>query len=145
MVKISALVAALRLLGRKNYFSEELVQKLQAKGYEKEEIEGAIQSLLKEGYLNDEEQLRRFVANKQSRGYGPAAIRWQLRGKCRMELEVSLEEQISAIHDFLAKRAPDWKERDYKSKQALFATLQRRGFSMEAIMKSCGQNANEDL
>lgn len=131
---ISAKAAILKMLSRRSYFSKELQKKLHEKGYPPAEIEEALQFAGKHGFLNDEEQLQRFVSYKKARGYGPAAIRFQLRDKSSTPIEIPFDEQIQTIKIFLDKRFPDWKNVDQKGKRKLFATLQRRGFSFDAMM-----------
>lgn len=145
MVKNSALIAALRLLSRRNYFSEELSQKLRKKGYELEEIAQAVATLIKQGYLNDQVQLDRFVAAKRARGYGPAAIQWHLRGKSTAKFAISLDEEIRSICLYLDKRDPDWRNQSFKESQTQIRALQRRGFSLDAIMKVYSHNFDNDL
>lgn len=136
----SAKVSALRMLSRRNYFSQELREKLLQKGFPEKEVAETLRSLA--NYLDDDQQLKRFVEAKQRRGYGPLAIRWKLRGKCTADVKISLEEQIEAIRAFLEKRYPNREKEDAKR---IFAALQRRGFSIEAITKSLAINFTDNL
>ncbi len=145
MVVISAKTAALRLLAKKNFFSEELRKRLQQRGYPAQEVEEALSWLEEFGYLNDREHLKRFVELKRNKGYGIEAIRCQLREKCKMEVSLSTEQEMMTISTFLAKRYPTWQKFDCKQKQSLFSTLRRRGFSIEAIRKVYGHNLDDIL
>lgn len=145
MVVISAKMAALRLLAKKQFFSGELRKKLQQRGYSLQEIEEALCWLEELGYLNDQEHLQRFVAMKSCKGYGIEAIRYQLREKCKPEISCSMKQETEAIAAFLAKRYPNWQGVEYKQRQSLFSILRRRGFSIEAIEKVCGHNLDDIL
>jgi regulatory protein len=124
---------ALRMVARRGYFTEELREKLQKKGYPEEEIADALEKLTALGYLNDEERRRCFIEKKQKRGYGPAAIALQLKAKGGGEVEMSGEEERAVIVHFLEKRHPTWRASSWEEKRRLFARLQRRGFSTDLI------------
>src|SRR4030066_1226676 len=55
---------AFRLLGRRQHSSSELRRKLRKKDYEQKLIDEVIEDFKKNGYLNDKEFIRAFVAEK---------------------------------------------------------------------------------
>ena len=55
---------ACRLLARRDYFTEEMRQKITAKGATAEEAARAIEKLNKFKYLDDEKVLRKYVSEK---------------------------------------------------------------------------------
>lgn len=57
---------AFRLLGRRQHSSSELRRKLWNKDYEQKLIDEVIDDLQNKGYLDDEEFIREFVAEKAS-------------------------------------------------------------------------------
>ncbi len=126
---------ALRMVARRGFFSEELREKLEKKGYDSKEINAALLELTELGYLNDEERRARFVERKKKSGHGPASIALQLKVKKAGEVHISFEEEMDCIHNFLEKKHPTWRAHSWQERRGLFAKLQRRGFSSEAIYK----------
>lgn len=141
---ISAKAAALKLLSRRNYFSAELRKKLAEKGYGEGEVEGALNYVAEHGFINDEEMTSRFIAYKKGRGYGPMAIRFQLKSKGVTSVEIPKTDEHSSILDFLNRRYPEWKSGDLKLRRKIFSALQRRGFSTDAILKIFAIASNFD-
>jgi regulatory protein len=133
------------LLGRRDYASFELSQKLAAKGYTAEAIDEALNALRLERLLDDGRYLENFVRSHTARGQGPARMRQELR-QLGFGGE-AIETAIGAGPDYVAlcrevrarkfgQKAPaSWAE---KGKQARF--LQYRGFSSDHIRLAMGQD-----
>ena len=68
---------AFKLIARKGYHSQEMARKLQQKGHPPEEIQEAIQDLIRLGYLNDEEYMAAFQRKAEK---GAGMLTW-MRGK----------------------------------------------------------------
>ncbi|MFZ9667617.1 MAG: regulatory protein RecX [Steroidobacteraceae bacterium] len=141
----SARRAALLLLGRRDYSSFELSQKLLAKGYTAGAIDEALNALRLERLLNDGRYLENFVRAHTARGQGPARMRQELRqiGFSSEAIETALEagpDYVALCREVRARKfgqkAPaTWAE---KGKQARF--LQYRGFSSDHIRLALGQD-----
>jgi len=141
----SARRAALLLLGRRDYASFELADKLSAKGYTPPAIEEALGALRAERLLDDGRYLENFVRSHTARGQGPARMRQELRqlGFGGEAIEVALEagpDYVALCREVRARKfgqkAPaSWAE---KGKQARF--LQYRGFSSDHIRLAMGQD-----
>ncbi|MBE0571182.1 MAG: regulatory protein RecX [Ignavibacteriaceae bacterium] len=70
---------AFRLLGRRQHASSELSRKLWNKDYEQKLIDEVIEDLQKKGYLDDEEFIRAFVAEKsKSKNWSTKKIKSEL-------------------------------------------------------------------
>jgi regulatory protein len=70
---------ALRLLGRRQHSISELKRKLWNKDYEQKLIDEVIEDLNKNGYLNDEDFIREFVAEKtKSKSWSTKKVKTEL-------------------------------------------------------------------
>ena len=70
---------AFRLLGRRMHSSSELRRKLWNKDYEQKLIDEVIQDLKNNGYLNDEDFIREFVAEKtKTKGWSTKKVKTEL-------------------------------------------------------------------
>ena len=71
---------AFRLLGRRQHSSSELRRKLWQKDYEQRLIDDVIDELTKNGYIDDKEFIRAFVAEKsKSKNWSSKKIKGELR------------------------------------------------------------------
>ena len=133
------------LLGRRDYASFELADKLSAKGYTPSAIEEALGALRAERLLDDRRYLENFVRSHTARGQGPARMRQELLqlGFGGEAIEAALEagpDYVALCREVRARKfgqkAPaSWAE---KGKQARF--LQYRGFSSDHIRLALGQD-----
>ncbi|NBX58101.1 MAG: regulatory protein RecX [Gammaproteobacteria bacterium] len=133
------------LLGRRDYASFELSQKLAAKGYTAAAIGEALNALRLERLLDDGRYLENFVRSHTARGQGPARMRQELRqlGFGGEAIETAIEagpDYVALCREVRARKfgqkAPaSWAE---KGKQARF--LQYRGFSSDHIRLAMGQD-----
>ena len=141
----SARRAALLLLGRRDFASFELRDKLLAKGYSAAVVDDTVAALKSERLLDDGRFLDNFVRAHAGRGQGPARIRQELR-----QLGFSAEPITNAletgpnfltlcrevrVRKFGARPPSSWAE---KGKQARF--LQYRGFSSDHIRLAIHQD-----
>lgn len=140
-----ALASALRTLTRRDHSEAELRRKLQDKGFAGGEVEAAIGKLKALGYLDD----RRFAgqwaesAIRNGRGFGPR-IRLELRRRgvsdsiiadvfARLAEDYGEEETLAAL---LARKFAGFNPNsaDDREKRRVIGYLQRRGFSIAAIL-----------
>ena len=137
--------AALLLLGRRDFASFELREKLLAKGHSTELVEATLVALQKERLLDDARYLDNFVRVHTGRGQGPARIRQELRqlgfGPAAIDAALEAGPDFVAlcrevrVRKFGARPPGSWAE---KGKQARF--LQYRGFSSDHIRLALGQD-----
>jgi len=145
----AALAAAVALLARRDFPSEELGAKLRAKGFDEDATAVVIADLTREGVLNDERYAQNYVAYHAQRGEGPIRIAAELR---RRGLTAGTVAAALA-------GGPDWSElarrvrrtrfgsqppRSWalKARQARF--LQYRGFSADHIRTATGADPDVD-
>src|SRR6476660_4292391 len=92
-------VAALRLLGRRDYTSAELTERLSKRGYDDDAIAGVTSRLRADGTLDD-----RRVADAHVR----SASRIKRRGRLRIERELVARGVSRAVaHEAVAALAPE--------------------------------------
>jgi regulatory protein len=142
--------AAVVLLSRRDFCSQELAGKLNAQGYEPETVQGVIHDLLERGYLNDERYVLQFVAMHAARGHGPLRIQRELS---QLGLDAGLIDSAVAGGEDWAQRARELRIRRFglaqpvgwpaKAKQARF--LQYRGFSNDHIRAALDSEVSDDL
>jgi regulatory protein len=136
-VSQSVRATAMNLLARREHSTQELRDKLLARGFEDDEIMPALQTLSREGLLSDERFTESFIHSRMARGSGPVKIRAELRQR-------GVADEV--IADWLDERDHAWLERaeavrckkfgtalpvDYKEKARQARFLQYRGFSAE--------------
>ena len=137
---------AFRLLGRRQHSSSELKRKLWNKDYEQKLIDGVIKDLTKNGYIDDTEFIRVFVAEKsKTKNWSKKRIKSELikRGLNKNLIDKIFSEQTdesdydNAIavakkkFDVLSKRNLEPKEMRDKLSTYLFS----KGFDYELIIK----------
>ena len=130
-------VTAMNLLARREHSTQELRDKLLARGFEDDVITPALQTLSREGLLSDERFTESFIHSRVDRGSGPLKIRAELRQRG------VADELITA---WLDERDQVWLERaeavrckkfgsalpvEYMEKVRQARFLQYRGFTPE--------------
>jgi regulatory protein len=143
-------MAAVGLLGRRDFASGELRQKLEEQGFDTQVVENTVSELVEGGVLNDARYAENYVTYYAERGQGPVRIAADLR-----ELGLPAE-VIQAALD----AGPDWRQRarevrirrfglaepqswTQKAKQGRF--LQYRGFSSDHIRAALGPDFDPDI
>jgi regulatory protein len=135
--------AAVLLLSRRDFCSQELQQNLAAQGYNPDVAVHVVAELSARGFVNDERYAQQYVALHAERGRGPLRI-----GRLLAQLGVGddlIEAALSGGEDWAARAREqrirrfglevpaDWPGR---ARQARF--LQYRGFSNDHIRSALG-------
>ncbi len=130
---------ALRLLARRDHSAQELRQKLRNKGAAPEQIDGVLERLLEEDWLNETRFAESFTRSRVARGLGPYRIRRELQERGVGEGDIAMA--MAPFEDGWFDLAVEVKERKFgsvreedfreRAKQQRF--LQYRGFSHEQI------------
>ncbi len=128
---MKAKAEAFKLLSKRDYLSEELKRKLIQKGFSEEEVEETILYLKKEGYLNDEELIKRYKELSIQKGESPLKLRSKLYRKGFTDLEFSYEEELESALNLLKNKFK--KEKNYPN---VVKFLKNRGFSYSVIQEA---------
>ena len=128
---------ACRLLAKRDYFTEELRQKIIAKGATAEEAAAAIEKLNKFNYLDDSKVLRKYISEISAKGKGINYLKQKLYEKGCSALLYSIdlagfypfEEECAAAEKALAKLGECEEEK-------LVSKLVSRGFSLSAALNA---------
>ena len=108
------------------------------KGHREETVNAILEDLVRQGYLNDEEWLFRFVENKARQGYGPKMISYLLAQK-KIKAPLPEIDQKAVISDFILRKQLYRKERP-----RLIALLLRRGFEYGHILEALKNRHDQD-
>jgi len=138
---------AVQLLAARPHFRRELEGKLARRGYPPEEVAATLDRLAGQGYLNEGETARAFVAGRQARGAeGRSRLKAELvkRGAAGEAIESVLAD-LTPEDDLAAAReaAARWARGGRSDPQALARHLQRKGFSPRAIVALLNERPNE--
>ncbi len=136
-------LAALRLLGRRDYTTTELTARLLDRGYLLEDVGTIVARLAADGSLDDRRVARAHVRTaSRVKGRGRLRIQAELRARgidaevAREALaDLSPDDDLQAIERFLARRCVDGPALA-ADRNRLFRQLLRRGFPAETIAKA---------
>lgn len=139
-----AKVYALKRLSSKAYLSKELRESMLRKEFLPEHIERILSECRELGYLNDEEWLNAFVRGQISKKRGPKAIAAKLfqKGFPRDKIQEVVTEikgsdsPADGIRQLLQTKYKNKNLKDYREKQKVIASLARRGYDFEDILKA---------
>ena len=135
--------AALRLLARRDYSSQELNQKLTARSFDKEQIAVVLQKLIDDGYLSDQRAAEAIFRRSIAKGLGPKRIQMemQLKGIDELVAESVLAENrevdwLQLAYGVLIKK---FKQQSEQNDTALMAKKYRyliqRGFEYDVVQE----------
>jgi regulatory protein len=135
----SAYDRAVSLLARRAHFAAELRRKLAERDYPEEEIAAAVERLREQGYLDDAKLAREFASAKAQRsGVGGARVRAEL-AKRGVDSAAAREAVADALpeddYEAALNAARRWTRSHASERAALGRHLQRKGFSMRAIVR----------
>jgi len=145
MQRASAFDCALRVLALRDHSEAELRRKLKAKGYDEPEITGSVARLLELGYLDDVRFALSFAESsiRNGRGYG-ARLKLELarRGVAGAIVQATLAElsedfeESGVLASTIERRYPGFDPAiaTDKEKRRIVAYLQRKGFTLGAIL-----------
>lgn len=143
--------AAMDYLSRREHATQELFQKLLAKGYEADDVSAALERLADQDLLSDSRFTEAFINQRINRGSGPLKIHAELRqkgisdamiGAFLNERDVLWNDTALAVRikKYGSERPADLKE---KARQSRF--LQSRGFSSEQTRYALNQEYDSEL
>jgi regulatory protein len=142
VAQADAFEAALAALGRKERTTRELALWLEGRGFDRGQIDGALQRLLGSGVLDDERFARRYAEDKRELScWGPERIRGALvaRGVPSEAVEAALakdshRDQLDRAREALARRGRSLKAS--ADHQRALEYLTRRGYDYETAYEA---------
>jgi regulatory protein len=138
----TARLAALRLLGRRDYSAAEIRTRLLDRGHNPAEVESAVTSLVGDGAIDDRRTAFAHVRTAaRIKGRGTHRIRRELEARgisagiiADALAQLSPDDDRAAIARILARRRTT--PSDPGERRRLFQQLMRRGFSADIIAKA---------
>ncbi len=138
-------LAALRLLNARDYTEARLREKLRGKGFDETDLEAVLGKLVSEGWVNDLRYAERFAESALACGryYGPRLRQEMRRRGLSRELVSEVLGRVLGEHDeavevraIIERRFSgfSFSTASDKEKRRAADFLQRRGFSLSAIM-----------
>ncbi len=141
---------AVAALARREHSILEIHRKLTQKGFEKTEIDAAINRLIENNLLSEERFTESYINMRKRRGYGPVRIAQELR-------ERGVVDEV--FNGFLDRNNPKWREvmrqqyakkyagtdaHEYTEKAKRVKYLQSRGFPLDWVFKLDAIDLYED-
>jgi regulatory protein len=138
----TARLAALRLLGRRDYTASEVSAHLLERGFGPDEVSEAVAALMRDKSIDDRRTAAAHVRTaSRIKGRGRLRIRRELEARgvpgaiiAQAVGEIESDEEAKTIDRVLARRRPA-EGLSPAERQKLFAQLLRRGFSADLIAK----------
>jgi len=137
---------AMNLLARREHSVAELKTKLAVRELSPEDIDEAVDKLIREGLVSDERFAEAFVAYRMRRGQGPVRIRAELvqRGVCEALISKFLDscsgDWFDSVRTVREKRFGPEFPTDFKERARQSKFLQYRGFTSEQIRQAFATN-----
>ena len=144
----AARTAALRCLARREYCVKELVNKLAAKGFERDVAADIVEKLAEQNLVNDGRFARALMRVRAARGYGPFRLEYELRRRgvdqelisdCMDQLDENWKERLEQLVSKKYGGRPIESGNDWM-KRVNF--LRNRGFEAELIHDVLGKHYN---
>lgn len=139
----------LNILGKRDYSEQSLREKAASKGHDLAEVNGAIEWLKEQNFVNDRRYAQSLVRSYAGRK-GPFWIRQKmvqkgvsqnLADEVLSEFAAETETPTNQISDLVkAKLArkygiTDWQNVDFKTKQKLLSWASRNGFTLSGLFE----------
>lgn len=131
-------VAAMDLLARREHSQRELRSKLERR-FPPEQVDGTLQTLIKEGLQSDSRFAEAFVRQRSQRGYGPLRIRQELRQRGISDemmgaaIDAAEVDWFAILAYVVERKYGDAPAADLKEKARRTRFLLYRGFSSDQI------------
>jgi|GEM_PF-753759 len=142
---------AFGLLGRRDYTTAELTQKLTDRGYDSADVEGTVADLVRDRMLDDRRVAEAHVRTaSRLKGRGTIRIRRELSARGiasaiidEVTRDVSSDDQLAAIGR-IVERKTGGRALDPAARRRLFQQLLRRGFPADLIAKALRYKPDDD-
>ncbi len=122
---------AYRLLSKKDYFEQELKQKLLLKGFSLAVVQEVINDLKEKNLLNDEKLLERYKEKALLKGKSSVNLKQKLYRKGILSVEISEEDELTAALNLLKRSFK--KEKTFEN---IAKFLKNRGFKYSVTVRA---------
>lgn len=131
--------SCIRLLTRREHSQQELLDKLELKGFDRNSIQIVVASLANESWQSDERYAEAYARYRMKKGFGPVKITYELRTKgisgfnldpVVLDIAGSWFDLISQIYQKKYQSHDDLTQKEWLKRSRF---LQQRGFSHEQI------------
>lgn len=135
----TAKATAVRLLSRRDHSVFELERKLRMREFPQDEIDDALEDLVKRDYLSDERFSEAYIHIRQQKGFGPLRISAELNERGVDEriyqsyLHSSSKQWIEMLEQTYQTKYRGTPIKDYQEKAKRIRFLQYRGFTLDNI------------
>ena len=132
---------ALGLLARREHSEQELIRKLEGRGFSRSDIARVMAELKQDGSQSDRRFTDSYIYHRIQRGYGPLRIRQELRergiedGIISVALDENGEDWMSRLKDVHAKKFGTALPAGPREQARQSRFLQYRGFTPEQIRR----------
>lgn len=129
----------LKLLARREHSRKEMQVKLAAKGYLGSRVTGVIDSLMQEGWQDDQRYAENYARFRCQKGFGPARIAYELsrQGIDEETIEIALKQAtddwMAVLENVYARKYSTTNGIDSNERGQRTRFLQQRGFSSGMI------------
>jgi regulatory protein len=133
--------ACLQYLIRREHSRQELLQKVSAKGFNRQDIQVVLGELMEQGLQSDARFAESYARSRVQRGIGPLRIKAELQqrgaGDCYFEMAVVdiIGSWQALLEQVYKKKYPIKVDMDSKEKMKRSRFLQQRGFSVDMIRR----------
>lgn len=138
-----AVQSATAILARRDHCRQELISKLQQRGFKPGVIADTIAYCQQQNWLNEAEYTRIYLRARSAKGYGLARIKQELqqKGIGADDLQLAVAEYDFdwfelALQQRIKRFGETWPD-DFKARQKQQNYLYRRGFNQEQIRYAC--------
>ncbi len=131
--------ACLLLLTRREHSRLELLNKLTAKGFQRECVEQVVDALAEEGWQSDQRFAEAYARFRIKKGFGPIKITYELRQRGISDFDLDAvvldlaESWNEIISDVYSRKFIDQAGLSQQQRLKRSRFLQQRGFSHEMI------------
>lgn len=129
----------LRLLARREHSRKEMQGKLAAKGYSSAQVTRVIDSLVQEGWQDDQRYAENYARFRCQKGFGPVRITYELsqQGIDKATIDTALKQATDdwmvVLENVYAKKYSTIEGLDNNERGQRTRFLQQRGFSISMI------------
>lgn len=124
---------------RRDYCSQEIVQKLQQKGHLLEKIASVVADLSAVGLINDDRYTENYIYARRNKGYGPKRIALELKARgitdevIAQHLNIADNAWLDEVSNIWRKHFKGKKPQGFAERMKQMRYLQYRGFTTAQI------------